>query len=812
MKNTQCNKLKIISDYVVVKNKPEIFIFITLFVIALSITIYQFSVWESSSERIAWKSFALFSGDEPSYLEITSTIINHHSLNIDYFYKDPHPDPMLIEPSMYYEVDTCRLHHALLGRDGHCWSSHQPGLPFLLVPGYAIGGAVGAMVSMNMMFTLQGIIIFKFLKKFVKKSTSLVCTLIFSLVTISLSFSDRIYPDFIAGFFIFSALYFFFVRENNFKNLMAAGLLLGFLPFLKTEFAVFSILLLPIMIISMLKRRNYEGPIILVSSFLLFTLIFMWYLVISSPVEESPGFGGTYTHLAQDTLSTKIGVLEEFLSKGFANLLFGRSYGLFVFSPLALLSLFGMKYVWNYNKVLTTTIVIVMSLFILGLSMTIPYAAGWTLPSRYLLPILPLTVIPFAFLFENLIRKIPFQIILLATSFIGTSLNILFARIIYSHTTVEMRANIANQAYLGAAQIFPYVGVSTDPLAISNFWSSSGPFFWIFLVTVISLFCIFTLYSKIKTYVSTLKRNNKIILFSIAFAFLTPCIIYAYEVVNEYVVQIQIVDLYHKILGRSPDSEGLSHWKNVVLHEGKSLDWVEEMMYKSPEGVATTKVTSFYNDILHRSPDPDGLSHWKDAILVDGKSYDWVEEMIKNSPEAQKLTEMKTRSLILFGIYVVVFVILVTSVTIPNQNLKLITRTTFEKTVNVDQKQLFNLMADVEKYPEILPENIVSVQVINHTDNVMFVKEIVQEDGIKTELMVKHIIIPYKQHIAEVLNGDANGTRITVNFNETGSQTKIDSSLELHLKGILLPFAYLPSDNIQHAMNTVLDHFVNYLR
>ena len=173
---------------------------------------------------------------------------------------------------------------------------------------------------------------------------------------------------------------------------------------------------------------------------------------------------------------------------------------------------------------------------------------------------------------------------------------------------------------------------------------------------------------------------------------------------------------------------------------------------------------------------------------------------------------MKTRNLILFGIYVIIFVIFVTYVTLPNPNLTIVTRTTFEKTVDVNGKQLFDLMADVEKYPEILPENIVSVQIINHTNNILFVKEIVQEAGIKTELMVKHTIIPYQQHIAEVLSGDANGTRITVNFNETGSQTKIDSSLELHLKGILLPFAYLPSDNIQHAMNTVLDHFVNYLR
>jgi ribosome-associated toxin RatA of RatAB toxin-antitoxin module len=173
---------------------------------------------------------------------------------------------------------------------------------------------------------------------------------------------------------------------------------------------------------------------------------------------------------------------------------------------------------------------------------------------------------------------------------------------------------------------------------------------------------------------------------------------------------------------------------------------------------------------------------------------------------------MKPKNLVIFGIYVVVFIILVTYITFPNPNLTLVTRTTFEKTVDVDQKKLFDLMADVEKYPTVLTDNVVSVHVINNTKNVIFAKEIVQESGIRTELTVKHIIIPYKQHIVEVIGGDANGTRIIVNFDEVNSQTKIETTVEMHLRGLLMPFAYLPQDNIQHAMNTVLDHFVSYLK
>ena len=80
-------------------------------------------------------------------------------------------------------------------------------------------------------------------------------------------------------------------------------------------------------------------------------------------------------------------------------------------------------------------------------------------------------------------------------------------------------------------------------------------------------------------------------------------------------------------------------------------------------------------------------------------------------------------------------------------------------------------------------------------------------------------------HIVEVTNGDAEGTKLIQDFtvinteieklpecNQSfGECTKIDSRVELNLKGLLSPFGYLPKGNLDHASNTVITSFTTYM-
>ena len=137
---------------------------------------------------------------------------------------------------------------------------------------------------------------------------------------------------------------------------------------------------------------------------------------------------------------------------------------------------------------------------------------------------------------------------------------------------------------------------------------------------------------------------------------------------------------------------------------------------------------------------------------------------------------------------------------------------TFVKVIAVKKEDIFNTMAKISDYPKILPDNFVSVKIINQTNNTIYAEEEVAEIGIKTKMLVKHTIIPYDKHTLEILDGDANGTRIIEVFEGNGSTTKLTTSVDLHLHGILSPFSSLPKSNLEHAMNTVIDKFVEYTK
>jgi ribosome-associated toxin RatA of RatAB toxin-antitoxin module len=137
---------------------------------------------------------------------------------------------------------------------------------------------------------------------------------------------------------------------------------------------------------------------------------------------------------------------------------------------------------------------------------------------------------------------------------------------------------------------------------------------------------------------------------------------------------------------------------------------------------------------------------------------------------------------------------------------------TIENITPVEKKLIFDTITDVKNYPIILPKNIISVKILEQNDNEIIAEEIISEKGITTKMTVKHTIIPYESHTIEIINGDAKGTKITQTFQEIGLDTKIHTTIDIDVKGILLPMKFLPLANVNHAMNTVMNEFVTYAK
>ena len=155
-----------------------------------------------------------------------------------------------------------------------------------------------------------------------------------------------------------------------------------------------------------------------------------------------------------------------------------------------------------------------------------------------------------------------------------------------------------------------------------------------------------------------------------------------------------------------------------------------------------------------------------------------------------------------------------------------VTELQITKIVDVNQEEAFLIMADIKNYPNILPRNIISVNIINQTDNNVLAEYEVVEHGIRAKLLVSHTMYPYDKHIVEVMDGDAKGTKLMQDFTTINTEieklpecdqsfdgcTKIDSRVELNLKGLLSPFSYLHKGNLDHASDTVISSFTNYMQ
>ena len=154
----------------------------------------------------------------------------------------------------------------------------------------------------------------------------------------------------------------------------------------------------------------------------------------------------------------------------------------------------------------------------------------------------------------------------------------------------------------------------------------------------------------------------------------------------------------------------------------------------------------------------------------------------------------------------------------PTWVIEKLTSLEFERTLEIEQEKLFLTMSDIENFPKVLPKNFVSVNILEINENkelgniVIIAEEEIQEKGMRTKFLVKHTLISSDEHILEIIDGDAKGTKIHLFFSTDGNFTKLITTVDINFKGLLTPFAYLPESNVNHAMNTLVTTFYDYAK
>jgi len=134
------------------------------------------------------------------------------------------------------------------------------------------------------------------------------------------------------------------------------------------------------------------------------------------------------------------------------------------------------------------------------------------------------------------------------------------------------------------------------------------------------------------------------------------------------------------------------------------------------------------------------------------------------------------------------------------------------KESDADIKEIFAAMADVEKYPEIIPETFVAVSIIEKTDNMVVTKSNVHEKTITITMTTKHTFTEYKTQRVEILDGIIRNSFLVLDFEDIDNKTYVSISGEIHLHGALTLAESVVENEIQGKIDSIFLDFERYVQ
>lgn len=464
------------------------------FVTATTINVVR---WDNTlSANPKSHSLLLITGDEPATLLLTSSIVDHHTIFLEEFFKSQNPNNKLIFPPGWNTNPS--LWESQLRSDGHYVSEKDAGLSFLLVPGFMLGGIFGAMITINVASSITSVVIYKFTSEITNEKTGFITSMIFSFGTLLFTYSNQIYSDVIITLFVILIIYFIFQKSKNSIYISCAGALLGFGVFLKIMFFLVDIVIIPMIIALLINRKIPKRNFVL---FLAFFGFFTIFAILNNVYTYNSWIGSENTHSALDILvkgKPDPGGFDYNLASwrpsAIVESFFGKFHGLLIYSPILILFPLGTAKLWNHNKVLFITILLVAILIWLGYIWVNPNSidiAGDP-PFRYFLPIIPLLSLPFALGLYEFGHSVKYKIGALFTLIIGLSFSIVFGfdRLLSIDGSI-WKSRVIDMIYVGTDAIFPNLGATYD--AVGNelphhSFNIYNIIFIIFIVTIL-LFC-----------------------------------------------------------------------------------------------------------------------------------------------------------------------------------------------------------------------------------------------------------------------------------------------------------------------------------
>lgn len=324
-------------------------------------------------------------GDEPHYLIMDYSLLHDHDLSLANNYDHHTPLGLTPNPPFSYQG----WPHVEARFANKQYSAHGHGLPLILLPGFLLGQATGAMLEMVLIATGVVVLTWVWTKQVTKnRKLSYVAAGLLAACYFFNTQSGSIYPDLLIAALSLIALITIdrYYRNPHFRLL--TSIVLGFLVIVHLKAILITVPALLVLCFKVWRteRRLPWAAIAIVVAFIAyyFLTLHQWFGVWSlSQVEGGQSFGASPLHNA-------------------SAMLFDVNRGLLVYNPIFLLLFVGLP-LWLKQRAESLIITLVILLPTIGALCMIPNWNGSASPTgRYLMEFLPAFIPAIVFALEKL--------------------------------------------------------------------------------------------------------------------------------------------------------------------------------------------------------------------------------------------------------------------------------------------------------------------------------------------------------------------------------------------------------------------------
>ena len=331
----------------------------------------------------------LLTGDEPSYLLITHSLVFDGDLDLSnnrqdalHFYHHQLLGDQQVGFSFYNRVAQGRLTGK--EKDWGCrqYFIHRPGLPLLIAPAYWIGFHAdkrirfSVLVCLNLVAAFFIVVLFYLAQTLSGPIPAAVAALGFAVTPPILFYSNQIYPELPAALCVGGALWGLIKAEKKWEILLT-GLAVACFPWFHERFIGMFLVLLAAAFFRPDFRRGWVLYLILpILSLILQGMYYHSLYGLPFPLNSHKPFS------------------VSAVPRGLMAMLTDRDKGLLFLNPLMILSFFGLIPLWRQNIRLTVTLSALLLAYLLPVAAFPDWHGGLCPPLRYWVTVVPLAVIP----------------------------------------------------------------------------------------------------------------------------------------------------------------------------------------------------------------------------------------------------------------------------------------------------------------------------------------------------------------------------------------------------------------------------------